>query len=103
MAVYSSADESDSRIASRVEASSGLLHIGNDVTVRLGEVLAILDLERTENAPATREYLQMARVEKRLGSMGDDVKSLVVTERVVHPSPISSVTLHRRATAREVF
>jgi len=80
-----------------------LLHIGSDVTVRLAEVIAILDLERTENAPATREYLQMARVEKRLGEIGEDVKSLVVTERMIYPSPISSVTLARRAAAREVF
>jgi hypothetical protein len=83
------------------------------MTVRLSEVIAILDLERTENAPATREYLQMARVEKRLGEIGDDVKSLVVTAGAIHPSPISSVTLARRAAesqrrnpfmvAREVF
>lgn len=73
------------------------------MTVRLSKVIAILDLERTEHAPATREYLQMARVEKRLGEIGDDVKSLVVTEQEIYPSPISSVTLARRAAAREVF
>ncbi len=73
------------------------------MTVRLSEVIAILDLERTEHAPATREYLQMARVEKRLGEIADDIKSLVVTDGAIYPSPISSVTLARRAAAREVF
>ncbi len=66
-------------------------------------MIAILDLERTEHAPATREYLQMARVEKRLGAVADDIKSLVVTDGAIYPSPISSVTLARRAATREVF
>ncbi len=71
--------------------------------MRLSEVIAILDLQRTAHAPASREYLEVARSERRLGEIPSDAKSLVITAKTIFPSPISSVTLARRAAAREVF
>ncbi len=73
------------------------------MTVRLSEVIAILDLKRIAHAPASREYLEVARSERRLEAIPSDAKSLVVTRKTIFPSPISSITLARRAAAREVF
>lgn len=79
------------------------MHIGSDVTVRLSEVIAILDRHRAGNAPATRDYLALAKAEKRLGKLPEGTKSLVITDAAIYTSPISSVTLARRAANREVL
>ncbi|MDA8346547.1 MAG: DUF370 domain-containing protein [Thermaerobacter sp.] len=73
------------------------------MTVRLSEVIAILDLQRAAHAPASREYLEVARSEHRLEGIPSDTKSLVITAKTIFPSPISSITLARRAAAKEVF
>lgn len=77
-----------------------LLHIGSDVSVRLADVILILDREAVETSAATREFLQWAKTEDRLRSVTQDQeppKSVIVTRNLVYMSPISSLTLGRRA------
>lgn len=72
------------------------LHLGGDVIVRLKNVIAIFDLE-VAGAPASKEYLQIAKDEGFLVDISEgSPKSFVTTDRKVYLSPISSVTLKKR-------
>ncbi|MCL5045794.1 MAG: DUF370 domain-containing protein [Actinobacteria bacterium] len=72
------------------------LHLGGDVIIRLKDVIAILDLE-VAGAPASKEYLQIAKDEGFLVDISEgSPKSFVTTDRKVYLSPISSVTLKKR-------
>lgn len=72
------------------------LHLGGDVIVRLKNVIAIFDLE-VAGAPASKEYLQIAKDEGFLVDVSEGTpKSFVTTDRKVYLSPISSVTLKKR-------
>ena len=77
-----------------------LLHIGSDVSVHVRDVIMILDREAAEHSAATREFLKWAKAEDRLRSVllgNEQPKSFVVTGECVYLSPISSITLGRRA------
>ena len=72
------------------------LHLGGDVIVRVKDVVAIIDLE-TADAPASKEYLQIAKDEGFLVDVSEgSPKSFVTTDQKVYLSPISSVTLKKR-------
>ncbi|MBX6395567.1 MAG: DUF370 domain-containing protein [Alicyclobacillaceae bacterium] len=74
------------------------IHLGGDIMVPAKEVIAILDAKMTEVCDDTRNFLHLAdedgfvvRIEPGEG------KSLVITTRKVYISPISSLTLKKRA------
>jgi regulator of extracellular matrix RemA (YlzA/DUF370 family) len=74
------------------------LHVGADVVVSLKRVIAILDLKSSARAEATREFLTLAQSGKHVTDIsGGDPKSLVLTDSEVFLSPISSLTLMKRA------
>lgn len=74
------------------------LHVGADVVVSLRRVIAILDLKSSNQAEATREFLSWAQTQKRVVDVaGGDTKSLILTDSEVYLSPISSLTLMKRA------
>lgn len=74
------------------------LHVGADVVVSLKRVVAIMDLRSSREAEATREFLTLAHSEKRVVDVALGIaKSLVVTDGPVYLSPISSLTLKKRA------
>ena len=74
------------------------LHLGGDAIVRQSDVIAILDYRATRSA-ASKEYLQLARSENRLHDISEgEPKAFVITRSAVYLSPISSVTLKKRAT-----
>lgn len=74
------------------------LHVGADVVVSLKKVIAILDLRTAREGVATREFIDLRHSEKVVFDIsGGDAKSLVLTEREVFLSPISSLTLKKRA------
>lgn len=73
------------------------LHLGADVVVSLKQVVAILDLRTAGAAEPTREFLQLLRSEKQVYDISEgEPKSLVLTDREVYLSPISSLTLKKR-------
>jgi regulator of extracellular matrix RemA (YlzA/DUF370 family) len=75
------------------------LHVGGDVVVNVGRVIAILNLRSgaTEGAPI-QEIIRQLRVGRNLTDLaGDQAKSLVLTNNQLFLSPISSVTLKKRA------
>ena len=75
-----------------------VLHIGNDVSVPLDEIIMILN-ERSA-MDATRDYIVEAKKKRRFINCRGTVKSFVfVRERgreVVYASPIASSTLQKR-------
>jgi hypothetical protein len=72
------------------------LHVGGDVVVRMGEVVAILD-QRAAEASATRELLGFRRSQGRVVHVaGGQPKSLVICTERIFLSPISAGTLRRR-------
>ncbi|GAX88719.1 extracellular matrix regulator RemB [Effusibacillus lacus] len=74
------------------------IHLGGDVMVPSKEVIAIFDLKMKESADATREFLNVAEEEGFIVVIDEnESKSFVVTNRKVYFSPISSLTLKKRA------
>lgn len=74
------------------------LHVGADVVVSLKQMVAILDLRSIQGAEPTREFLSQAYGRKRVFDVASgDPKSLVLTDEGIYLSPISSLTLKKRA------
>lgn len=75
-----------------------LLHLGGDRSVRLDEVEALLDFGLFAKTPSNREFLEVARSEKRLEtSAARRAEAVVVAGERVLLSPLSHFTLARRA------
>lgn len=78
------------------------LHIGGDVVIPMKNVIAILDIETTTLSRDTKEFLKIAEEEGFIDAISEDLpKSFVITEvdkkSKIYLSPISSVTLQKRA------
>ncbi|GGE06187.1 DUF370 domain-containing protein [Marinithermofilum abyssi] len=75
------------------------IHLGGNKMIRVSEVVAILDagIRRSSAplAPFLEDERNRARIEKV--SSHEEIKSYVVTEKAVYASPISSLTLMKRA------
>lgn len=74
------------------------LHLGDDVVVSLKDVITILDIQSAGQSEDTRAFLRQCRQRSRiLAGSEAGAKSVVVTDGGIYLSPISSVTLMRRA------
>lgn len=78
------------------------LHLGGDVVVSLKDVIAIMDLETTTISKISKEFLSVAEEEGFIINISEDLpKSFVITEvdkkSKIYVSPISSITLYKRA------
>jgi extracellular matrix regulatory protein B len=73
------------------------IHLGGDIVVRSADVITILDYH-AKSSKITRHFLKKAEDEGRMVTSGsEDCKSYVITKNKVYTSPISSLTLKRRA------
>lgn len=82
------------------------LHIGGDYVVSIRNIIAIMDLETTTISKDTKEFLKIAEEEGFVKSISDEIpKSFIITEvdkkSKIFLSPISSVTLQKRASFLE--
>lgn len=75
------------------------LHLGCDVMVAKKELLGIFAYEYKEMSSVTKEFLDLARTEKKVVEISEPekTKSFVLTDRKLYFSPISSITLQKRA------
>jgi hypothetical protein len=74
------------------------LHLGGEVVVPLKEVITILDLETCKESTITNEFLKIVDEEGFTKDIADNKpKSCIITTRNVYLSPISSLTLAKRA------
>ncbi len=79
---------------------SVFIHLGGDVTVSTKHVIAILD-SRNAELEATQEFLRDMERQGLVFTIDDkDRKSFVITDTCVYISPISTVTLKKRAELR---
>ncbi|GEN34698.1 extracellular matrix regulator RemB [Aneurinibacillus danicus] len=78
------------------------IHLGGEMVVRAKDVIAILDYHMKQSSKITRQFLQKAEENGRIITLGSEqTKSYVVTKDKVYCSPISSLTLKRRANFLE--
>lgn len=75
------------------------LHIGNEISIPLKKIIAILDLEAVDPVGPLREFLDTARGQQKIvTTTGNSVpKSCIITDDQLYLSNISTVTLARRA------
>jgi len=78
------------------------LHIGGDVVIPVKNIIAILDIDNTTISKDTKEFLKVAEEEGFINSISEDLpKTFIITEAdkksIIYLSPISSVTLKKRA------
>ncbi|MGD8190573.1 extracellular matrix regulator RemB [Brevibacillus ginsengisoli] len=74
------------------------IHIGGDTVVSTKEVITIIDHQSVKASKITRKFIQDELKNKIL--VEDDMeetKSYVITKDAIYCSPISSLTLKRRA------
>ena len=79
------------------------LHIGGDFVIPVSNIIAIMDIDTTTISKDTKEFLKIAEEEGFIKSISDDLpKSFIITENdkksKIYLSPISSVTLQKRAS-----
>ncbi|TCS80828.1 uncharacterized protein DUF370 [Tepidibacillus fermentans] len=76
------------------------IHIGGDSVVRAKEVVAIIDVSNQEVTKKAKSFIQKMEQKHPIIRISEtDVKSIVVTTNYIYYSPISSVTLKKRANA----
>lgn len=75
------------------------LHLGSDTVVRIRDLVGIFDYSPAELAGPTKEFLQLARGEGKVIdiSEGQPKSFVILSDRIVF-SPISSLTLKKRAS-----
>ena len=76
------------------------LHLGGETVVKTSEVIAILNLDNILTSSSSREYLKSVELHKEIqGVHQDEAKTIVITTDKVYKSPISSLTLMKRANS----
>ncbi len=73
------------------------LHLGGDVVIPIRNIVAIMDLEAKDNSESTTEFLSVADDEGFVVHLSESPNSFVVTSDKVYLSPISALTLRKRA------
>lgn len=72
------------------------IHIGGDTVVSTKDVISILDHQSVKSSKVNQAFLQANR--NMVVDQGvEETKSYVITKDAVYCSPISSLTLKRRA------
>jgi len=78
------------------------IHLGGDTVISLKDVISIMDIESSNLSNTTKEFLSIAEDEGFIKKISEDEpKSFILTEKnnktIIYLSPISSVTLYKRA------
>lgn len=74
------------------------IHVGGDIVVLARDVIAILDYSKPDTRKKIEPLLEEARSKGSLIWLDEKAtKSIIITNQNIYGSPISSVTLNRRA------
>jgi hypothetical protein len=72
------------------------IHIGEDLTVRLKDIIAIVDRQSSDSSLLIEDFLK--KHEAKLNNLAKkSFKSVVITENQIFLSPYSSSTLKKRS------
>lgn len=75
------------------------LHIGGNISVPKKNVVGIFDAEKMKKSTISKEFLDLAKSEGIIEYSAPDQKrkSFIITTEKIYYSPISSLTLQKRA------
>jgi extracellular matrix regulatory protein B len=73
------------------------VHLGGDTLINSKRVVAIINAENAMRANSTKEFLKTAQEEGFVQKINHEYASIVITDKTVYLSPISSQTLKKRA------
>lgn len=78
------------------------IHLGGNTVISLKDIISIMDVESSNLSNTTKEFLSIAEDEGFIRKISEDEpKSFILTEKdnktIIYLSPISSVTLNKRA------
>ena len=72
-------------------------HLGGDTLILTKEILSIINIEEPIDLKVREYILQLIKLGKLKTTDYENYKSLVITEKQIYLSPISSLTLKKRA------
>ena len=79
------------------------IHLGGDVIIRSKDIITILNRDAQELSSVTNLFLKAEEKRKAKKVISADyIKSIVVTNDEIYYSPVSSLTLNRRAQGRSL-
>lgn len=73
------------------------VHLGEDILIDSKSIVAIISAENSMGASSTKEFLRVAQEEGFVKKISKEFSSIVITDKTVYLSPISSQTLKKRA------
>lgn len=73
------------------------VHLGGDTLINAKKIIAIINAENSLGANSTKEFLKTAQEEGFVHKINHDFASIVITDKTIYLSPISSLTLKKRA------
>ncbi|WP_458411495.1 extracellular matrix regulator RemB [Schinkia sp. CFF1] len=73
------------------------IHLGENIVIQAREMIAIIDGNLVDESTILREFVDINMGKKNIIKISNgSAKSIVITERNVYFSPLSTVTLKRR-------
>ncbi|MCY0899656.1 MAG: DUF370 domain-containing protein [Firmicutes bacterium] len=79
------------------------LHIGQDWMIAYPDIIGLFNRHILDVSPDFRHLFSRLRSEERVFGSLDTAKTLILTDRAIYLSPISTQTLQRRVERRELF
>ncbi len=74
------------------------IHLGGDTIVNSKRIIAILNVNSALEADSTKEFFKTAQEEGFIADFDQtNYKSVVITDKDIYLSPISTLTLKKRA------
>ncbi|HBE77220.1 MAG TPA: DUF370 domain-containing protein [Firmicutes bacterium] len=73
------------------------VHLGGEILINSKCIVAIIKADNTMGASSTKEFLKTAQEEGFIQKIGKEYTSIVITDRTIYLSPISTQTLKKRA------
>lgn len=79
-----------------------LIHIGADIVIHSEDVIAIIDQKYIQSSSINEEMLNEQSSKQRINHE-DETKSIVITTDYIYHSPLSILTLKKRASMATVM
>ncbi len=80
------------------------IHVGGDIILRTKDIIAILNQDIREQASVTTQFLKAEeRRKKKTVISADYIKSIIVTNHEIFYSPVSTLTLNKRALGKAMI
>ncbi len=75
------------------------IHLGGDTLINSKRIIAILNVDSVLGANSSKEFLKTAQEEGFIVNFDqEEYKSIVITDKDIYLSPISTLTLKKRAS-----